>query len=136
MFVEKRKHIRLDIILDAKIECNNGNIYDAKTENISFGGLFLILTPTDDLKEGDNCTISLLLNNKESENSIPLTFQCTIVHCRKKGYGIQFICIEGLEAYDHFEKLMVLNSESPERLMAELERHPGLIVKDNNSDGC
>jgi hypothetical protein len=129
MFVEKRKHARLSIQLDAKIQTESGNVYDGKTKNISFGGLFLSMSPNEVLEEDDSCTVSLLLNKDDDSGPvIPLTFQCNIIHCRKNGYGLQFVCIEGLEAYDHFEKLMILNSDEPDRLMAELEKHPGLIV--------
>ncbi|KPA15331.1 Type IV pilus assembly PilZ domain protein [Candidatus Magnetomorum sp. HK-1] len=128
MFVEKRKHARLNIQLEAKIEDKNGNFYHGKTHNISFGGLFIKVSPIT-LEKGDDCNITLLLNKEEAENVIPLIFKCKIVHVREKGYGVQYICIEGLEAYDHFEKLMILNSEEPDRLMAELDKHPGLIVK-------
>jgi len=133
MYVEKRKHQRLKIKLAAKIECENNYSIDGKTRNISFGGLFFEPDSTihDRLKEGDECTVYLLLNNEDADNSIELMFQCNVVHCRKRGYGLQFLFIEGLEAYEHFEKMMVLNSEESESLMAELEKRPGLIVKDS-----
>jgi hypothetical protein len=65
------------------------------------------------------------------ENIIPLIFECKVVHCRKRGFGMKFLYIDGLEAYEHFEKMMVLNSDASESLMAELEKSPGLIVKDD-----
>jgi len=133
MYVEKRKHQRLKIKLEAKIECENSYSVNGKTRNISFGGLFF--EPNSDtqdrLKEGEVCTLTLMLNNEHEDNSISLMFQCKVVHCRKRGYGMQFLFIEGLEAYEHFEKMMVLNSEESESLMAELEKRPGLIVKDS-----
>jgi len=132
MFVEKRKHIRLNIQLEANIQSENGNTYDGKTKNISFGGLFLLMSPAEDINEGDSCNVTLLLNNEDSGHSIPLLFKCNVIHRREKGYGLQFICIDGLEAYSHFEKLMVFNSDDPDRLMAELDKHPGLIVKKDN----
>jgi len=130
MYVEKRKHKRLKINLEAKIEYDK-SVINGKTRNISFGGLFFELKSLHDrLKEGDICNLTVMLNTDDAQNIIPLEFQCKVVHCRKHGYGMQFICIEGLEAYDHFEKMMVLNSDESEQLMAELEKHPGLIVKD------
>ena len=128
MFVEKRKHKRLNLQIEAKLEDTDGNIYKGKTNNISFGGLFIELSPVT-LNKDDKCNITLLLNTDESENIIPIAFECKIVHARKKGYGVQYICIDGLDAYNHFEKLMVLNSDEPEILMTELEKNPGLIVK-------
>jgi len=132
MFVEKRKHQRLKIKINARIEISDGQPIDGQTRNISFGGLFFETAETnntDRLKSGDVCTLTLMLNNDET-NQIPLVFQCKIAHSRKRGYGMNFICIEGLEAYDHFEKMMVLNSSDSELLMEELEKNPGLIVKD------
>ena len=101
MFVEKRKHQRLKIKLNARIECENGYSSDVKTQNISFGGLYLDLDSTSKilLKEGDICNVTLLLNNEEVENLIPLIFQCKVVRCSNRGYGMNFIYIEGLEAY-------------------------------------
>jgi len=132
MFVEKRKHQRLKIKLDARIESENSSSIDGHTRNISFGGLFFepSLITNDRLKEGEVCTLTLMLNNEDKANLIPLMFQCKVAHSRKHGYGMQFLYIEGLEAYEHFEKMMVLNSEESESLLAELEKSPGLIVKD------
>jgi c-di-GMP-binding flagellar brake protein YcgR len=130
MFVEKRKHQRLKIKLAARIECENKYSIEGKTRNISFGGIFFEPdTMTDRIQKDDICFLTLMLNQEDQNNSIPLIFQCKVVHIRKRGYGMQFLSIEGLEAYDHFEKMMVLNSDSSESLMAELEKRPGLIVK-------
>jgi len=134
MFVEKRKHQRLKIKLDARIECENSYSIDGHTRNISFGGIFFKPSPgtKDHLKKGDVCTLTLMLNHDDDVNTIPLIFECKVAHCRKHGYGMQFLYIEGLEAYEHFEKMMVLNSDASESLLAELEKSPGLIVRDDD----
>jgi c-di-GMP-binding flagellar brake protein YcgR len=134
MFVEKRKHQRLKIKLIARIECENKYSIEGKSRNISFGGIFFEPdTIADDrIQKGDICMLTLMLNQDDQNNSIPLDFQCKVVHVRKRGYGMQFLSIEGLEAYDHFEKMMVLNSDASESLMAELEKRPGLIVKEED----
>jgi hypothetical protein len=136
MYVEKRKHQRLAIKLKTRIDCENGFSIEGKTKNISFGGVFFEPDSdsiiSDRIKNNDVCTLTLLLNNDDAANQIPLIFQIRVAHCRKRGYGMQFLFIEGLEAYEHFEKMMVLNSDASESLMAELEKHPGLIVKDEN----
>jgi len=133
MYVEKRKHKRLKIKLDAKIESENNIVIEGKTRNMSFGGLFfeLKILTGDRLNKGTICTVTIMLNTDDMKNHIPLVFQCKLVHIHKKGYGLRYICIEGLEAYEHFEKMMVLNSDDPEGLMGELETRPGLIVKND-----
>jgi len=132
MYVEKRKHQRLTIKLKARIDSERGFSIEGKTKNISFGGVFFETDSmiSDRLNESEVCTLKLMLNTDDENNQIPLIFQTRVVHCRKHGYGMQFLYIEGLEAYEHFEKMMVLNSDASESLMAELEKQPGLIVKD------
>jgi c-di-GMP-binding flagellar brake protein YcgR len=133
MYVEKRKHQRLKIKLIAKIACENKYSINGKTRNISFGGIFFEpdTMTSDRIQKGDVCTLTLMLNHDDQNNLIPLTFQCKVVHCRKRGFGMQFLDIEGLEAYSHFEKMMVLNSDESESLMSELEKRPGLIIKED-----
>jgi len=125
---EKRKHTRLPIQIDADILLPNGMKIAAKTENISFGGLFLRLESSTEtgLQPGMACDIHLLL--LWNEQQVPIQLRCRTVHLHRQGIGFEFIGIES-ESYGHFKNLMVMNSTAPDNLLEELERYPGIIFE-------
>ncbi|CAN2041437.1 PilZ domain-containing protein [Candidatus Magnetomoraceae bacterium gMMP-15] len=125
---ENRKHTRLPLELPAEIKLSNGAIYKGGIKNISFGGVFLDMPDLTELKQGNKCKLSVIL--QEELKRLSIDFDCEVIHVQSSGIGLRFIAINGTEAYNHFKNLMVMNSPDPDQLLEELERHPGLILQD------
>ena len=123
-----RKHTRLPLDIDAEIETRDGNIYKGRTNSISFGGMFVVIDPVPDLHVKENCRCILHLGFGEHTESIKL--ECRVIHIQENGIGFQFRTID-FEDYHTFKRMMVLNSKDPDRLLAELRKHPGLIVENS-----
>ncbi len=120
---DQRKHLRLPIKLDAEMTRPDGSIHPGVTENISFGGVLLAFATAPTAVSGEQCKVSLLLQ----ERTLSLDIQCRVIHCTGNGIGFQFERIS-LEHYEHFKNIMVLHSPDPEQLLDELKRRPGLTI--------
>ena len=126
---EHRKHTRLPLELVAEIKLANGTIYKGVTKNISFGGVFFRISGFTGLKEGDRCIFAIIL--REEADRLSIDFSIEVVHIQNSGMGLRFISINGADAYTHFKNLMVMNSPDPDKLLEELELHPGIVLKDD-----
>lgn len=126
---ENRKHTRLPLQLTAEITLSNGTLYRGITKNISFGGIFFKISGSTRLKRGEQCHFSIIL--QEGSERLSIDFNSEVVHTRRSGVGLRFISIEGADAYNHFKNLMVMNSPDPDTLLEELERHPGILLRNN-----
>jgi len=122
---EKRKHTRIPLEIEANIKYAEKSL-KGKTKNISFGGVYIELKDISCFTPEDICDVTLILKN---EMSVNISFKCKIIHIFESGMGMQFKSIEGIDCYEHFKNLMVFNSKEPEKLLEELEKHPGIIMK-------
>lgn len=126
---DHRKHTRIPLELTAEIKSSNGVVYKGGTKNISFGGIFFKISDLTELKQGESCNFSIIL--QEEISRLAIDFNCEVVHIQSSSLGLRFISINGTDAYNHFKNLMVMNSPEPDKLLEELELHPGLILQDN-----
>lgn len=125
MGIEKRKHTRLDIHLKAVVEFPAGITVNGVTGNISFGGAYVISPDLAGLGNSGPCLLKLFL---DATDVAEIEVDCQVVRQDRQGLGLKFMAI-GIADYIHFEKLMVYNSPSPQKLMAELEETPGLVIE-------
>jgi c-di-GMP-binding flagellar brake protein YcgR len=123
---EQRKHTRLEIVIQAEIKTASRQKYIGKSKNISFGGAFIILEETPDLRKNEK--VDLIFKLSGGDNPIKVEIQCLLVHLYRKGMGLQFSKISS-DDYIHFKNLMVYNSDEPDILSEELKNHPGIMVK-------
>ena len=126
---EHRKHTRLPLELTAEIKLSNGVVYKGETKNISFGGIFFKTSDSTEIKQGERCNFSIIL--QEEIGRLAIDFDCEVIHIQSSGIGLRLISINGADAYNHFKNLMVMNSPDPDKLLEELELHPGLVLQDN-----
>ena len=126
---KQRKHTRLPLELTAEIKLSNGAIFKGVTKNISFGGIFFKISGLTELKQGDHCTFSIIL--QEEVERLSIDFNSEVIHIQRSGIGLRFISINGADSYNHFKNLMVMNSPDPDRLLEELELHPGILLYDD-----
>jgi len=123
----KRKNTRYHIELEATIILSDNSSFKGKTKNLSFGGAYLYCVDSISLPEGETCFFELSLEG--TPQSSVLKFICNIIHVDNAGVGVQFISID-LFDYKQFKNLMVFNSHDPDALLAELEKSPGLDIKE------
>jgi hypothetical protein len=126
---EHRKHTRIPLQLTAEIRSSNGEIFKGGTKNISFGGTFLQIPNSAKLKQGEHCYFSIIL--QEEAERLSIDFNSEVIYIQRSGIGLRFISINGTDAYNHFKKLMAMNSPTPDKLLDELELHPGILLQDN-----
>ena len=124
-----RKHTRILLDLAAEIKSTDGTVYRGRTKNISFGGVFFKKSRLTALKQDEKCNFSIILS--EGTEGLSIEFDSEVVHIRKTGVGLRFASIKGTDAYHHFKNLMVMNSPDPDKLLEELELHPGIILHNN-----
>jgi c-di-GMP-binding flagellar brake protein YcgR len=122
---ERRKHTRVPLCFHAELSFADGEIYDGLTENISFGGAYIVCEGLADTLRRDSCTVTIISPSDDEPLRIPI--KCRIVRAEQRGVGIRFISMD-INDYHKFKKLMVYNSSEPDTLLAELEKDPGLAV--------
>ena len=125
---ESRKYTRLLLELTAEIKCSSGKTYRGVTKNICFEGAFFETPDFPEPKLGECCKLSVILHEKVERLSID--FNCIVIHVQLTGIGLKFNSIEGTDAYNHLKNLMVMNSPEPDKLLEELELHPGMLLLD------
>jgi len=128
-----RKHTRVAVHVTAEIYMDAGSVLKGTTRNMSFGGAFVnIHLETDDTPQiGENCELHLKLGSAEAPLTVPV--KCKLLRTNKEGLGMEFLSTT-IEGYWHFKNLMVYNSPESDRLLQELETHPGLSIKKIQSE--
>lgn len=124
---ELRRHMRLPLEISAEIKLANGSEGRGKTINISFGGALVEFSEPLQIRSGDHCELSMILS--QGDRDMVIRFRCEAVHVGGYGVGFRFLTMD-IAGYNHFKKLMTLNSPDPERLLEEIRRHPGLVLED------
>lgn len=123
-----RKHTRVAVHVSAEIYITNGGVLKGTTRNMSFGGAFVNIEALDEPvpELGTDCELHLKLGSAEAPLTVPV--KCTLARANSEGLGIEFVSTT-IEGYWHFKNLMVYNSPESDRLLQELETHPGLSIK-------
>ena len=123
-----RKHTRVAVHVTAEIYMEAGAVLKGTTRNMSFGGAFINIDMDDsDTPEiGEKCELHLKLGSSEAPLTVPV--KCKLARANSDGLGIEFLSTT-IEGYWHFKNLMVYNSPESDRLLQELETHPGLSIK-------
>jgi len=124
---DDRKHTRVPLEIAAELSVDGGTTYHGFTKNMSFGGAFIKLDADESSapKEGDRCELRLILGAPEEPIKVPI--QAKVARSDPMGVGIEFRSTT-IEGYWHFKNLMVYNSPESDRLLEELEEHPGLVI--------
>ena len=127
----RRKHLRLPISVDAEMTTNDDKTIKGLTKNISFSGVLIDFQKKPEINEGDNCKISLILQQNER---IEINLECQMVHITNNLLGFKFICLKGLDGYEIFKNLLIYNSLDPEKLIEELKQNPGIEIISEHPD--
>lgn len=106
---ERRKHIRLSLVINAEFKLIPGIPYMGKTKNIGLGGLFVSFKDKPLIKIGDRCSISLLLYKQNKQ--VALQCQCKVIHQNKDGIGFKFHSVD-FAYLDHLKELLRLYPNS------------------------
>lgn len=123
-----RKHTRVAVHISAEIYMEDGPVLKGTTHNMSFGGAFINIDidSEDSPQIGDKCELHLKLGSPEAPLTVPV--KCKLARANSDGLGMEFLSTT-IEGYWHFKNLMVYNSPESDRLLQELETHPGLSIK-------
>ena len=119
----RRKHMRLQISVDAEMKTSDNKIIKGTTKNISFSGVMIEFQEEPKIEPGEKCKISLII---QQNSNMEINFDCRVVHRTNSSLGFEFICLNGLDGYENFKNLLVYNSPNPQELMEELEKNPGI----------
>ncbi|MBI5055681.1 MAG: PilZ domain-containing protein [Nitrospirae bacterium] len=121
---ERRKNTRTSISINVELQTSKG-IYQGKSKNISFSGIYIFCANSSNIPLGEACDIKLILRSEPPQSIINL--RCQVVRTDKSGVGVKFISID-MSGYQQFKNLMVYNSPDPDKLLGELEKNPGLEI--------
>jgi len=121
---ENQKRHRLKPEVGVELSLADGQRFSGKTRNVSFGGVFVGLSPLPKLRPGDECRVTVVLGPGRGEVRIPI--RSAVVHVQPDGVGLKFLEI-ALEHYETFKNFMVANSDDPNRLLEELKHKPGIM---------
>ena len=122
---ERRKHTRISLGLEAELRLSDNVTFAGKIKDISFSGVFMYCVNSADIPSGGTGLLKLLLQAGPHRNVI--NFRCQVVRTDESGAGIKFINTD-VDGYQQFKNLMLYNSADPDKLLAELEKNPGLDI--------
>lgn len=125
VFVDKRKHQRLEIVVAATITVGESKKYFGTTKNISFSGAYINLDQETLPEIGTSCIVTLTL--QEGEEPVTIKFKSRVKHHKGSKIGLEFQAIFS-EDYNDFVYLMVNNSPDPDALLDEISRNPGIKI--------
>jgi len=110
------------------MKMQNGDLCLGNTINVSFGGILADFPDAPHVTIGDNCRISILLN-EEGPGRVAIELECQVMRQEEGKLGFQFMKFTtmDLESFIHFKNLMLLNSPDPEIILRELEVNPGIL---------
>ena len=118
---EKRKHIRLPLVMTAEFKLTVGSTYRGRTKDIGMGGLFVKFPDLPLVEDGDRCCVSLVLYERKRRMAIEC--KCQVVHQNKTGIGFKFHSID-FAYLDHLKKLLRVSPNST-KLAEDLKRQCG-----------
>lgn len=86
---EKRKHLRIGLIVDIELTLPDQQILTVRTRNISDGGLFLVL---DDIELPPVGTeVQVRLKNQLGDGEEPPINRAMVVRHESEGVGLSFV---------------------------------------------
>lgn len=115
---DKRKHIRLPLVMTADFKMIGGTTYRGRTKDIGMGGLFVKFPDMPLVKCGDRCCVSLVLYERKRRMAIEC--KCQVVHQDETGIGFKFHFID-FAYVDHLKKLLRISPNSAQ-LAEDLKR--------------
>jgi len=131
MTITRRRYTRIELELNSEVILSTGDVFRAKTLNVSFGGAFLKQIDEFSLQRDEVFQLSLAIEDRMSETDTLLSsivFESKAVHFANNGIGVQFLAVRH-EDYNRFVKLMASRCENIDQLLDEQEQNPLLIVR-------
>jgi len=125
---ERRKNSRNKLKQDSELDLPGRAVYRGATKNISFSGVYMYCQSPESISVGETGLFRINIRSGQETDSI--IFKCLVIRTDHEGVGLQFTDID-LEGYQKFRRLMLYNSSDPDRLLAELDRSPGLEIRSN-----
>lgn len=120
-----RKHTRIPLELDAELRLDDSGTVNGKIKNMSFSGVYMRCINPEGIPVGRNGLLKIILQAEPHPHIINI--RCRIIRTDESGAGIRFINID-IRGYQLFKNLMIYNSADPDKLLAELDKHPGLDI--------
>ena len=120
---ERRKNSRNSLKQNSELILKEKDVYKGATKNISFSGVFMFCPNAKNIPVGETGFFKIYIQSEPETKKI--SFKCKVIRTDDRGVGLQFIDID-LEGYQKFKNLMLYNSDDPDTLLAELEKHPGI----------
>ncbi len=116
-----REFSRVPLCIEAIVQTEETQVRSENTRDISMKGIFIVTDHPVPLRT--LCEITLVL--KGQENPIKVEIRGMVVRSTDEGIGLQFTEL-ALEAYDHLQNMVKLNSPDPDQVEQEFKEHLGL----------
>jgi hypothetical protein len=122
---DKREFTRVPLRLKVELKHGDRSAVLGLSEDLSLRGVYL--NSELDLKEGESCELTIRLG--EGPKAFDLVIQGRVVRLSEDGAAIEFEGVHGADALAHLRKLVLYNSEDPERTEEEMRTHLGIERK-------
>ena len=126
--VERRKNARNSLKQDSELVLTEKAVYKGTTKNVSFSGVYMYCANAKSIPVGETGFFKILIQTQQQTEII--SFMCQVIRTDDEGVGLKFIDID-LEGYHKFKNLMLYNSPDPDKLLADLEKSPGLDIRES-----
>jgi len=124
--IERRKNSRNSLKQDSELTLSKEAVYKGTTKNVSFSGVYMYCPDTQSIPIGETGVFKIFIKSQQETEII--SFMCQVIRTDDEGVGLKFIDID-LEGYQKFKNLMLYNSPDPDKLLADLEKNPGLDIR-------
>ncbi|KPK02973.1 MAG: hypothetical protein AMK71_00425 [Nitrospira bacterium SG8_35_4] len=126
--IERRKNSRNTLKQDSELVLTEKAVYKGTTKNVSFSGVYMYCANAKSIPVGETGFFKILIQTQQQTEII--SFMCQVIRTDDEGVGLKFIDID-LEGYHKFKNLMLYNSPDPDKLLADLEKSPGLDIRES-----
>ena len=116
---ESRAFTRIPVHIDVEVRPEGGSPVSGVVHDLSFNGVS-VDAPGNGLEKGAECEIELILDGGATELRLP--GHGRVVRAGDLVVALSFSALDG-DVYEHFERLVLLNADNPNEVMAELEDH-------------
>lgn len=116
---DAREFTRLKLPASVELYSASRGKLHGQVRDISMNGALVVLSDTVRPERGETLGVQMYFNG------LPLSMEGRMTRCEARQVALRFVQMD-IESYDLLSKIIMLNSECPERIEEELSSHLGL----------
>ena len=121
---EKREFTRVHAAFQVQVTVAGQVLAEAQVNDLSMKGMLVVTG--ESIPVGTPCDALITLVEGEAE----IRTSGTVAALHPKGFGMEFLTIDGLESYIHLRNLVLFNTGDVEKAEEEFLSHSGIRRKE------